>query len=166
VSHVAAADPFTVFGVARTMDLDARALEKRYLELSRECHPDLLQTQRTGDCLAVLQRAASVNDAWQVLRDPWKRARALIEAASPGALARNQKLDPAFLADALELAEEVAFAKGDAVAPLRARLIATVDADLAALRGELQRGDYDAAARRFHASHYHKKALQDLDQKS
>lgn len=166
MSHVPAADPFTVFGVARTLDLDARALERRYLELSRECHPDLLRSQETGDCLAVLQRSAEVNDAWKILRDPWQRARALLEAARPGVLDRNKKLDPAFLGEALELAEEVAFARPDAVAPLRARLVQALDADLAALRDDIARGDFDAAAKRFHASHYHKKALQDLDQKA
>jgi molecular chaperone HscB len=167
VSHVTAPDPFTVFGVSRSLDLDARMLERRYLTLSRECHPDLLRAQETtGDCLAVLKRSAEVNDAWKILRDPWQRARALLEAASPGVLERNKKLDPAFLADALELAEKVAFAKPEHIAALRQRLTATLDADLAELRQHVERSDYDAAARRFHASHYHKKALQDLDQKA
>ncbi len=166
MTHVPAPDPFTVFGVGRTLDLDARALERRYLVLSRECHPDLLRSQETGDCLAVLQRSAEINDAWKILRDPWQRARALLEAESPGVLERNKKLDPAFLAEALELAEEVAFVRPEAVAALRTRLTKALDDDLAALRLEVGRGAFDAAARRFHASHYHKKALQDLDQKA
>jgi molecular chaperone HscB len=166
VIHVPAPDPFTVFGVPRSLDLDARTLERRYLALSRECHPDRLRSQETGDCLAVLARAAEVNDAWRILRDPWQRAKALLESASPGVLERNKKLDPGFLAEALELAEEVAFARGATIAPLRARLQQALDADLAALRAHVGDGDFDAAAKRFHASHYHKKALQDLDQKA
>ncbi len=164
--HVPARDPFTVFGLPRSLDLDARALESRYLKLSRECHPDLHQSKQTGDCIAVLQRSAEVNDAWQVLRDPWQRARALLELLSPGALERNKKLDPTFLLQALELAEEVAFAAGETIAPLRARLERALADDFGALRAELERGAFDAAARRFHASHYHKKALQDLDSNS
>ena len=166
MTHVPAPDPFTVFGVERTLDLDERALERRYLALSRESHPDRLRSQEVGDCLAVLARSAEVNDAWRVLRDPWQRARALLEARDPSVLQRNQKLDPAFLADALELAEEVAFAHGEHIAPLRARLDAAIDADWEAVRAELARGDLDAAARRFHASHYHRKALRDLEQKA
>lgn len=166
MTHVPAPDPFTIFGLPRSMDIDARALEQRYLQLSRECHPDHLQSQEVGDCLAVLQRSAEVNDAWQVLRDPWRRARALIEAASPGALARNKKLDPTFLAEALDLAEEVAFAQGAGIAPLRARLQQALADDLAAVRSEIEHGSFEVAARRFHASHYHQKALQDLDQKA
>ncbi|HEX6810215.1 MAG TPA: Fe-S protein assembly co-chaperone HscB [Planctomycetota bacterium] len=164
--HVPHRDPFTVFGLPRSLDLDERTVEARYLRLSRECHPDLHQNKATGDCIAVLQRSAEVNDAWKVLKDPWQRAKALLELLSPGALERNKKLDPAFLADALELAEEVAFASGDRIAPLRARLQAAVAADFEALRHELTHRAFDAAARRIHASHYHKKALADLEAKS
>lgn len=167
VTHVQDRDPFTVFGLPRSMDLDARTLEQRYLKLSRECHPDHLRAQETaGDCLAVLRRAAEVNDAWKVLRDPWQRAKALLEAASPGVLERNKKLDPAFLAGALELAEEVAFAKPDAVPALKKRLEQAVAQDLADVGAAIRRSDLDTAAKRFHASHYHQKALRDLDAKS
>jgi Fe-S protein assembly co-chaperone HscB len=166
VTPLPALDPFTVFGVARSLDLDDRTLERRYLALSRECHPDLLRTQATADCLAVLQRSAEINDAWKVLRDPWQRARALLEAASPGVLARNEKLDAAFLANALELAEEVAFAHGDAIARLRTRLTDLLDADFTAVRAHVERGEFDGAAKRFHGAHYHRKALADLDKKA
>jgi molecular chaperone HscB len=166
VIHVPAPDPFTVFGLPKSMDLDERAIEQRYLKLSRECHPDLHRSQETGDCVAVLQRAAEINDAWKLLRDPWLRAKALLELASPGVLERNKKLDPMFLADALELAEEVAFADRAASEKLRPRLERALADDLLALRTAMDGGDFNAAARRFHASHYHRKALRDLDAKS
>lgn len=164
--HVPAPDPFTVFGVPRTLDQDERTLETRYLRLSRECHPDLHRATDTGDCIAVLQRSAEINDAWRVLRDPWQRARALVELLRPGALDRNKKLDPMFLGEALELAEEVASAHGERIAPLRTRLEGALAADYEALRQDLARGAHDDAARRLHMAHYHKKALQDLDAKS
>ncbi|MEC7726315.1 MAG: DnaJ domain-containing protein, partial [Planctomycetota bacterium] len=113
MNHVPAPDAFAVFGVPRALDLDANDLELRYLQLSRECHPDHHRSEDVGESVAVLQRAAEVNDAWNVLKDRWKRARALLEAEAPGVLEANKKLDPMFLADALELAEEVAFADGD-----------------------------------------------------
>ena len=164
--HVPPRDPFTVFGLPRSLDLDERTVEARYLRLSRECHPDLHQGKASGDCIAVLQRSAEVNDAWKVLRDPWQRAKALLELLSPGALDRNKKLDPSFLADALELAEEVAFATPAQIPALRARLQQALAADFEAVRADLTRGSFDAAARRFHAAHYHRKALADLDAKS
>lgn len=166
MSHVPAPDPFTVFGLPRSLELDERALEQRYLRLSRECHPDLHRAADTTDCVAVLQRSAEINDAWRVLRDPWQRARALLEAEQPGVLDRNKKLDPAFLAEALELAEEVATARAEQQAPLRERLRAALADDWARLRERVQHGDHDGAARIVHASHYHRKALQDLEARS
>jgi molecular chaperone HscB len=166
VIHSPAPDAFTVFGLPKSMDLDDATIEKRYLRLSRECHPDLNRAKDTADCVAVLQRAAEINDAWQVLRDPWRRAKALIELQAPTALERNKKLDPMFLADALELAEEVAFAQGTGISALRERLTSTIAGDLQALRVAVAAGDFERAARLFHQSHYHRKALLDLDGKS
>lgn len=164
--HVPAPDAFAVFGVPRTLDLDANDLELRYLKLSRECHPDHNRSENADDCVAVLQRSAEINDAWNVLRDPWKRARALLEAEQPGVLDANKKLDPMFLAEALELAEEVAFADSDQSAALTEKLQAAVDADYEALQRAVDAKDYAAAARRVHQSHYHLKALHDLEAKS
>jgi len=164
--HVPAPDAFAVFGVPRTLDLDPNDLELRYLKLSRECHPDHNRSENADDCVAVLQRSAEINDAWNVLRDPWKRARALLEAEQPGVLDANKKLDPMFLAEALELAEEVAFADSDQSAALTDKLRAAVDADYEALQRAVDAKDYAAAARRVHQSHYHLKALHDLEAKS
>lgn len=161
--HVPAPDPFAVFALPRSLDVDERELEKKYLQLSRECHPDHNRAQDTDDCAAVLQRAAEINDAFKVLRDPWQRARALLEAESPGALDRNKKLDPMFLAEALELAEEVAFASGDAIPSLRKKLKLALKEDFAAVQAALATGDHDGAAKRIHGSHYHSKALKDLE---
>lgn len=164
--HVPAPDPFTVFGLPRSLDLDERTLEQRYLKLSRDCHPDLNRTADAVDCIAVLQRSAEINDAWLLLRDPWKRARALLETLAPGVMDRSKQLDPRFLADALDLAEAVAECSRDDAAPLRERLRALLAEDFDAVRRALAAGDPDSAARRCHEAHYHRKALQDLDQKS
>jgi molecular chaperone HscB len=166
VIHVPAPDPFAVFGLPRALALDGAALERRYRALSRECHPDHNQSEETGDCAAVLMRAAEINDAFRVLRDPWLRARALLEALQPGVLERHKRLDPAFLADVLELAEQVAHAAAAAVPRLRDRLRALLAADFDAVRDAVAAGELAAAAARFHQAHYHKKALRDLEARS
>jgi len=166
VIHVPSPDAFAVFGIERTLDLDEQELEMHYLKLSRDCHPDHNRAETTDDCAAVLQRSAEINDAWKILRDPWRRARALLEAESPGALERNKQLDPMFLMEALELAEEVAHADSEQKPALTSKLEAAIDADFAALRQDVLDGDFDAAAKRVHQSHYHQKALHDLEAKS
>jgi NAD(P)-dependent dehydrogenase (short-subunit alcohol dehydrogenase family) len=111
----------------------------------------------------VLTRSAEINDSWRTLSDRWERARALIELSSPGAMDRGRTLDPEFLATALELAEEVAFADGPDLASLRQRLNATCDDVFAELARACAEDDFAAAARRLHESRYVRKALADLD---
>ena len=163
--HVPAPDPFTVFGVPKSLDLDGRTLERRYLELSRDCHPDHNRAANAADCAAVLQRSAEINDAWRLLRDPWRRARALLAANDAAALDRNQKLDPAFLGEALEMAEAVAFAQPHEVDELRSQLDRLLDTAWQQLRLAFAAGDLDLAARILHQCHYHQKALADLERK-
>ena len=81
----------------------------------------------------------------------------------PLRLDRGRTLDPEFLATALELAEEVAFADGPDLASLRQRLKATCDDVFAELARACADDDYAAAARRLHESRYVRKALADLD---
>src|ERR1041384_3264764 len=101
------ANPFAVLGLPQQLDLDPALLEQRYLKLSRECHPDHLHGEG-ADCVAVLQRAAEVNDAYRALKDRFDRARILVDLLDPEAMAGNEKLDTGFLMEALEQAEEVA----------------------------------------------------------
>lgn len=164
--HVAAPDPFAVFGLPRELDLEARALERRYLDLSRECHPDRNRAQNTADCAAVLLRAAEINDAWRVLRDPWQRARALLRALDPTALERNQRLPTLFLADALERAEAVALASAEQVPALRDECEQLLRQTWNALATAFAERKLDAAATLLQQANYHSKALADLDSKS
>jgi molecular chaperone HscB len=157
-------DPFAVFGVAPSLDLDPAALEARYFELSRASHPDHHAAADVAAQTALLSRAAAVNDAYRALRDPWRRAEALLALHAPDELAATKALSPAFLSQALELAEEVAGTRPStaAAASLAARLRAAVQTDWEAVRAAAAAGDWRAAAVRLHESRYHRKALEDL----
>jgi molecular chaperone HscB len=163
MSSAAGSDPFAVFGIPRSLDLDEKRLEQRYLELSRQCHPDLHRSAATADCAAILRRAADVNDAWRVLRNPWDRARALLELRQPGILDANKKLDEEFLLAAMELAERTAQCSATEAPALRAELEAKLADDLAAIRRFVAAGDLAAGARTFQQAKYHRKALTDLE---
>jgi len=158
-----ALDPFTVFGIEHRLDLDERTLERRYLQLSRDCHPDLNRGVGAADCAAVLARAAEINDSWRVLKDRWERARVLIELGAPGVLDDHKQLDPEFLGAALERAEAVANAEPAAWPLLRRQLRADADAAWQGVRDAAAAGDFATAARRLHESKYVRKALADLE---
>lgn len=157
-------DPFAVFGLMPAVELDRQELEARYLELTRGCHPDHHAGADADAQIALLTRAATVNEAYGLLRDRWRRAEALVELNAPQAMAVRKNLAPSFLADALELAEAVANAApgSQEAAALRARIEQLIAADWDALCALIEAGDWANAATRLHQSRYHRKALHDL----
>ena len=161
-----ARDPFSVFGIEHAIQLDARELERRYLRLSRDSHPDHNRAKGSDDCAAVLARAAEINDAWRTLKDRWRRAQALIELRAPAAMHEQKQLDQMFLMQAMELAEEVAeldHNDAPAVAALQERLTKAEDEAFQAVETAIQSDDLAAAARHLHQSKYVRKARADLE---
>jgi molecular chaperone HscB len=105
-------DPFAMLGVERRFDLDLAVLEKTHRELSRALHPDKYASAGASERRAVLEKAASVNEAWRTVRDPIKRAEALFELAGIKVGDDNEpKATPAFLMEVLEEREALADAR-------------------------------------------------------
>ena len=101
-------DPFDILGVEPRFDLDLRALEQRHRDLSRALHPDRYAGAPAAERRLSLGRAIEVNDAWRVLRDPLRRAEALLRRAGvdTGEEA-GQKAPQAFLMEVLEAREDL-----------------------------------------------------------
>ena len=119
-------DPFAVLGLPARMDLDREELEAAYLRLSRESHPDFHRGGDEAERLAVLSRSAEVNDAYRTLRDPWRRAEALIASRDPQAMEKTKTLCPMFLMEAMEMREAVTEATGTDLDRLERELDAKV----------------------------------------
>ena len=105
-------DPFAMLGVERRFDLDLTVLEKTHRELSRALHPDKFAQAGASERRAVLEKAASVNEAWRIVRDPIKRAEALFQLAGIKVGEDNEpKASPAFLMEVLDEREALAEAR-------------------------------------------------------
>jgi molecular chaperone HscB len=105
-------DPFEMLGVERRFDLDLAALEKTHRELSRALHPDKYAQAGASERRAVLEKAASVNEAWRTVRDPIRRAEALFELVGiPVGEDNEPKASAAFLMEVLEEREALADAR-------------------------------------------------------
>jgi molecular chaperone HscB len=106
-------DPFATLGIARAFDVDLAAVEKVHRELSRALHPDRYVGASPSERRASLAKAVEVNEAWRVVRDPIRRADALLAlrgvatGEGPGA----PTADPAFLMDMLEHREALSEAR-------------------------------------------------------
>lgn len=104
-------DPFDVFGIAPDFDLDPGALERRQRELARVVHPDRHAGAGAAERRRALSRAVDVNEAHRVLRDPVRRAEALLRrlGAAVGELA-EPKAPPHLLMEMMEQREALASA--------------------------------------------------------
>jgi molecular chaperone HscB len=71
-------DPFETLGLSPRFDLDLEAAEKRHRELSKTLHPDRYGGRPAAERRQALGRAIEVNEAWRVIKDPVRRAEALL----------------------------------------------------------------------------------------
>ena len=153
-------DPFETLGMKPAMVMSGQQLETNYLRLSRELHPDL---NPGGDQAVILARSAKLNDAYRVLRDPWRRARALIDMRDPQLFTMTKKLAPAFLMAAMELAEEIDAVSEQRATELRAICRSSINEYLEEITGLLEADDFANAAVKLHESRYYRKALEELE---
>ena len=72
---------FELFGVARQFAQDRAALDARWKELQREAHPDKFAAQGDAAQRLAMQWSVRINEAYQRLKDPLKRAAYLCELA-------------------------------------------------------------------------------------
>ncbi len=73
------ADYFACFGIPRSYALDRDLLESRYLEISREVHPDRFAGGSARQQRLAVERSSLVNQAYRTLRDPVQRAEYLVK---------------------------------------------------------------------------------------
>lgn len=112
-------DYFDTFGLARRLEIDAAALQRRFYELSRQWHPDFHQRATPAEQAHALEASARVNAAYRALRDPVARVEYLIRLeegrqTKEGATVKP-KAPPALLAEMFEIQEALEEARAGAV---------------------------------------------------
>jgi molecular chaperone HscB len=91
-------DDFALFGVPEQFALDAAQLDKRWRELQTEVHPDRFAAQGAAAQRVAMQWSVRVNQAYQRLKDPLKRAAYLCERrGAPVDAERNTAMPREFL---------------------------------------------------------------------
>jgi len=100
-------DYFQILGLPERYAIDPAELERAYHERSRELHPDRFAQAPASERVAVLQRSMALNEAYKALKKPQKRAEYLLGRAGL-TIGGNERLDPRFLMEILELREELA----------------------------------------------------------
>jgi molecular chaperone HscB len=79
LSQQLAADDFTLFQLPRRFGLDRALLDSRWKDLQREAHPDKFAAQGAAAQRVAMQWSVRINEAYQRLKDPLRRAAYLCE---------------------------------------------------------------------------------------
>jgi len=99
---------YSLFGLAPVFRIDPRQLSAKYRELQRTAHPDRFAGSTVGDQLASVHYAATINEAFQVLKSPLKRAIYLLELKGIDVNKEHSfNLGPDFLMQQIEFRERL-----------------------------------------------------------
>ncbi|HWI77829.1 MAG TPA: Fe-S protein assembly co-chaperone HscB, partial [Ramlibacter sp.] len=125
---------FELFGLPERFAQDRAAIDARWKELQREAHPDKFAAQGPAAQRIAMQWSVRINEAYQRLKDPLKRAAYLCELRGAPINAENNTAMPAdFLMEQMAWREALDEAEGER--------------DLDALDDKLQRARADVLQR-------------------
>jgi len=111
LEHVAGADYFELFGLKRLYDIDVTVLQKTYLAITRNIHPDAFATADATTQSIMLRMAATINRAYETLQDPVLRAEYLLESSGGKSAADDKRVPPELLGQVMMMREEIEDAK-------------------------------------------------------
>ena len=143
-----ALDHFARLGLPRGFEIDLAELGKRYFGLQRNLHPDRFARRTPKERAIAESQAASLNEAYETLKDPLARAAYLLELAGRRSAAAHAATvqDAELLTEAMENREALMEAEDTAaVDALAAKAKAEAERCLAALSEAFAAGDLDRA---------------------
>lgn len=99
-------DHFALFGLPRRYSIDLPELEQLYREIQTRVHPDKHVNLSDAERRLAMQWSTQVNEAYQTLRQPLRRAQYLLHLAGVDVgLERNTAMPPEFLMQQMEWRE-------------------------------------------------------------
>jgi molecular chaperone HscB len=161
-----AVNDFELFDIAQRFNQDRAALDARWKTLQREAHPDKFSAQGTAAQRVAMQWSVRINEAYQRLKDPLRRAAYLCELAGAPIDAENNTSMPAeFLMQQMQWREELDDATtADSLENLYQEVLQTREAALANCETWIdQAQDFAKAAQQVRALMFIERFVKDID---
>jgi molecular chaperone HscB len=99
---------FALFGLPQQFDIDSAALDHTWKQLQKQVHPDQFSAQGAADKRLAMQWSVRVNEAYQRLKHPVKRAAYLCELHGVSVNAEhNTSMPSEFLIQQMQWREEL-----------------------------------------------------------
>lgn len=99
-------DYFQLFELPQKLSLDAARLKTLYYDLSRKHHPDFYQKKSPKKRLAATEKTSLLNKAYEILRDPFRRAEYVLSLAGQD-VKKDLPVSPDLLAEVFEIQENL-----------------------------------------------------------
>ena len=143
-------DHFKRMGVPVDFRVDEGALDRRYFDLQRALHPDRFATKSAKERALSQQQATSLNDAYETLKNPLKRADYLMHMKGTDVLPEGCNLvnDQELLMEAMEMREALMMAEtAEEVDEVARRALTDINDCIAALGEAFDENDLETACR-------------------
>lgn len=143
---------YELFDLPQRFAVDLGALEAAYRKVQNQVHPDKFTNGTDSEKRVALQWAARANEAYQTLKNPFRRAAYLCELNGVDLqIESNTSMPPEFLMQQMTWREELEDAKSASDTAALARLDKALQearkSRVAQIGELLDAGDYDAAGR-------------------
>ena len=161
-------DDFELFAVPRRFAQDGARLHERWKELQRQAHPDRFAAQGAAAQRVAMQWSVRINEAYQRLKEPLKRAAYLCELHGAPIRAEDNTAMPAqFLMQQMQWREALEEARGAAdLDALDDDMQAARRAAVARLEALIdQQQDWAGAAREVRALMFIARFARDIEQR-
>jgi molecular chaperone HscB len=159
---------FALFGFPQQFALDRTALDARWKDLQREAHPDRFAAQGAAAQRIAMQWSVRINEAYQRMKDPVRRAAYLCElGGAPVNANTNTAMPAAFLMQQMEWREALEEADSETALDQLLRMVEAQRKLLLEQCAELLDGQnaYLAATAPVRALMFIEKFAQDLHQR-
>ncbi|MDB5999704.1 MAG: Fe-S protein assembly co-chaperone HscB [Rhizobacter sp.] len=163
-----ASDDFELFGLPRRFEQDRSDIDTRWRTLQGEVHPDRFAGQGASAQRLAMQWAVRVNEAYQRLKDPLRRAAYLCELnGAPIEAENNTAMPTEFLMQQMEWREALDDAKDvAAVEALQREVLLARNEQLSRLHWTIdERADYAAASQQVRALMFVERFAEDIDRR-